>query len=313
MFKDFSLEMIPVSQGTLRVRHGGSGPPLLLRHGHPRTHVTWWQIANRLASQFTIVCPDLRGFGQSFLPADTPDHIGSSKRAKAQDCIELMEMLGHRRFAVAGHDRGSYVAYRAALDHPDRVDRLVVMDGVPILEALERANEKFARLWWHWFFFGTPEKPERAILADPDAWYGGSPDSMGEEAFEDYRNATRDPDVVHAMIEDYRAGLSIDRAHDLADRQAGRTVQCPALLLWSKRDDLEELYGDPLSVWRPWAPGIIGWSIDSGHHMAEEAPDDVAAALAGFLGTSAEPVKRSNAPEMLLSPVGARRSLINRR
>lgn len=300
MFNNFSLEMIEVSQGSLRVRHGGRGPPLLLLHGHPRPHATWWQVADRLVSQFTIVCPDLRGFGQSFLPPDTADHAGSSKRAKAQDCIELMEVLGYNRFAIAGHDRGSYVAFRAAMDHPDRIDRLIVMDGVPILEALERANEKFARLWWHWFFFGTPERPERAIRADPDAWYGGSPKFMGDEAFRDYRAATRDPNVIHAMVEDYRAGLGIDKAHDLADRQDAKTVGCPTLLLWSKRDDLQDLYGDPLSIWRRWAPDIVGRAIDSGHHMAEEAPDEVANALAEFLGTSAVPEREPNPSPSLL-------------
>ena len=283
MFEGFSLETIAVSQGRLRVRHGGSGPPLLLLHGHPRTHMTWGRVADRLSSRFTVVCPDLRGFGQSFSPVDTPDHSGSSKRAKAQDCIELMELLGHRRFSIAGHDRGCYVAFRAALDHPERIERLVVMDGVPILEALERANERFARLWWHWFFFGAPEKPERAILADPDAWYGGSPQFMGQAAYEDFRKATRDPRVVHTMVEDYRAGLGIDREHDLADRQSGKRVGCPTLFLWSERDDMEELYGDPLEIWRNWAPDIRGRRIDSGHHMAEEAPDAVAEALVSYL------------------------------
>src|SRR3569623_200133 len=267
MFEGFSLETIAVSQGRLRVRHGGAGPPLLLLHGHPRTHMTWGRVADRLSSRFTVVCTDLRGFGQSFSPVDTPDHSGSSKRAKAQDCIELMELLGHRRFSIAGHDRGCYVAFRAALDHPERIERLVVMDGVPILEALERANDRFARLWWHWFFFGAPEKPERAILADPDAWYGGSPQFMGQAAYEDFRKATRDPRGVHTMVEDYRAGLGIDREHDLADRLSGKRVGCPTLFLWSERDDMEELYGDPLEIWRNWAPDIRGRRIDSGHHM----------------------------------------------
>lgn len=285
MFEGFSLEMIPVSQGSLRVRHGGSGPPLLLLHGHPRTHMTWCRVADYLCSRFTVVCPDLRGFGQSFAPPDTADHSGSSKRAKAQDCIELMESLGHTRFSIAGHDRGCYVAFRAALDHPDRVERLVAMDGVPILEALERANERFARLWWHWFFFGTLERPERAILADPDAWYGGSPEFMGQAAYEDFRQATRNPQVVHTMVEDYRAGLGIDREHDLIDRQRGKRVACPTLFLWSARDDMDELYGDPLAIWRSWAPDVSGRRIDSGHHMAEEAPAAVAEALIDFLAT----------------------------
>lgn len=226
--------------------------------------------------------PDLRGFGQSSKPADTPDHSGSSKRAKAADCVELMRRLGHQRFAIVGHDRGCYVAFRAALDHPAAISRLAVLDGVPILEALERCNDRFATLWWHWFFFGQLEKPERAILADPDAWYGGSPSAMGAEAYADFRNAIHDPATVHAMVEDYRAGLGIDRAHDEADRAAGRCVTCPTLCLWSAKDDLEELYGDVLSVWRPWARDLRGSSLNCGHHMAEELPEELARHLLDF-------------------------------
>lgn len=284
MFEGFTLETVELPDATLRVRHGGSGPPVLLLHGHPRTHATWWRVAPLLASSHTVVCPDLRGFGRSSKPPDTPDHAGSSKRAKARDCVALMRRLGFERFAIVGHDRGSYVAFRAAMDHPRTITRLAVLDGVPIVEALERCDARFARLWWHWFFFGQPDKPERAILADPDAWYGGSPERMGAEAYEDFRAAVHDPATVHAMVEDYRAGLGIDREHDEADRRAGRTVSCPTLVLWSLRDDLEALYGDVLSVWRPWAPDLRGRGLDCGHHMAEELPDDLARELLAFLG-----------------------------
>ena len=284
MFESFVLETIDLSEASLRVRHGGSGPPVLLLHGHPRTHTTWHRVAPLLAPHFTVVCPDLRGFGQSSKPEDTPDHAGSSKRAKARDCVALMRRLGHGRFALVGHDRGSYTAFRTAMDHPDAVTHLAVLDGVPILEALERCDARFAESWWHWFFFAQPDKPERAILADPDAWYQGSPERMGAENYADFRAATRDPATVHGMVEDYRAGLGLDRAHDEADRRAGRTVACPMLCLWSLRDDLEALYGDVLAVWRPWAPRVAGHGIDSGHHMAEEAPGDLARALIGFLG-----------------------------
>lgn len=283
MFTGFSLDTVETESGSLRVRHGGSGPAVLLLHGHPRTHVTWWKVAEQLAPFFKVVCPDLPGFGKSYQPTDTADHSGSSKRRKAQDCVDLMEKLGHDRFAVVGHDRGSYTAFRMAMDHPATVEKLVVLDGVPILEALERANERFAKLWWHWFFFNVPDKPERAVLVDPDAWYGGTTEHMGEEAYADFRAATSDPAVIHGMIEDYRAGLGVDRDHDLADRQAGRTVQCPTICLWSKYDDLEPLYGDVLAVWRPWAPDIKGHAIASGHHMAEEAPEELATALIKFL------------------------------
>jgi haloacetate dehalogenase len=283
MFEGFVLETIEVPEATLRLRYGGSGSPVLLLHGHPRTHTTWYRAAPLLAASHTVVCPDLRGFGQSSKPADTLDHSGSSKRAKARDCVALMKQLGFERFAIVGHDRGSYTAFRTAMDHPHAVSHLAVLDGVPIIEALERCTARFARAWWHWFFFGQPDKPERAILADPDAWYGGSPERMGAENYADYRAAIHDPATVHGMIEDYRAGLGIDAAHDEEDRRQGRTVRGPVLCLWSLQDDLEDLYGDVLGVWRPWAPDLRGHGIDSGHHMAEEAPEELVDALLPFL------------------------------
>lgn len=282
MFEGFALETIDVGEAVLRVRYGGSGPPVLLLHGHPRTHATWQRVAPILARDFTVVCPDLRGFGQSSKPADTPDHAGSSKRAKARDGVALMQHLGFDRFALAGHDRGSYTAFRLAMDHPHAVRRLAILDGVPILEALERCGATFAARWWHWFFFAQPDKPERAILADPLAWYGGTPAAMGEEAYADYAAAVTDPATVHGMLEDYRAGLAIDHIHDRADREAGRRIACPTLVLWSRRDDLEDLYGDVLGVWRAWADDLRGHGIDCGHHMAEEAPEELAAALGNF-------------------------------
>ncbi|GLR82443.1 alpha/beta hydrolase [Azospirillum oryzae] len=285
MFEGFTLETVELPDATLRVRHGGQGSPVLLLHGHPRTHATWHRVAPLLAAFHSVVCPDLRGFGQSSKPADRPDHANSSKRAKALDCLALMRHLGFDRFAVVGHDRGSYTAFRLAMDHPAAVTRLALLDSVPILEALERCDARFAQAWWHWFFFAQPDKPERAILADPDAWYGGSAEAMGEEAYRDFRAAIHDPATVHGMLEDYRAGLGIDRDHDAADRAAGRRLNCPVLALWSLRDDLEELYGDVLAVWRPWAPDLRGRGLDCGHHMAEELPEELARELLEFLST----------------------------
>ena len=285
MFEGFHLEVIDLPDATLRVRHGGSGSPVLLLHGHPRTHTTWHRVAPILAQKHTVVCPDLRGFGLSSKPANAPHHEGSSKRAKANDGVALMRHLGYERFAVVGHDRGAYTAFRMALDHPKQVGRLVILDAVPILEALERCDAKFATLWWHWFFFAQPEKPERAILADPARWYGADAAKtfMEQEAFNDFYAAIHDPATVHTMLEDYRAGLVIDRAHDEADRAARRQITCPTLVGWSLKDDLEELYGDVLAVWKPWARNLQGFSINCGHHMAEEAPDELAGHLAAFL------------------------------
>ncbi len=285
MFDGFELTRVRVApEVELRVRHGGSGPPVVLLHGHPRTHTTWHRVAPLLvAAGHTVVCPDLRGYGRSTGPATTPDHAPYSKRALAGDVLALMRGLGHERFAVVGHDRGSYVAMRLALDAPEAVTALAVLDSVPIAEALARADARFAQRWWHWFFFAQPDRPERAILADPDAWYAGDPEAMGEENHADFRQAVRDPAVVRAMLEDYRAGLGVDRAADEADRAAGRRISCPTLVLWSLQDDLEELYGDVLAVWRPWATDLRGGGIDSGHHVAEQAPEELARRLAGFL------------------------------
>lgn len=284
MFDGFALDHVDVGEVTLRVRHGGDGPPVLLLHGHPRTHATWHRVAPRLvAAGHAVVCPDLRGYGGSTAPPDLPRHAQASKRAMAGDMAALMTALGHARFAVAGHDRGSYVAFRLAIDHADRVTHLADLDGVPIAERLARTDARFAAAWWHWWFLGQTDKPaERVICADPDAWYAVRPDVMGEEAHADLRAALHDPAVVHGMCEDYRAGLTVDREHDEADRAAGRRVTCPALVLWSARDDTAD-YGDPVAIWRAWADDVRSGTVDSGHHMAEEAPEELAAALTAFL------------------------------
>lgn len=276
-FEGFVLEHVDTGEATLRVRHGGSGSPVVLLHGHPRTHATWHMVAADLARDYTVVCPDLRGYGESQKVEPY------TKRAMAGDIRRLMATLGHERFLLVGHDRGGYVAHRLAVDHPDAVEKLAFMGTVPLGEAVARTNAKFAQAWWHWFFFAQTEKPaERFINADPDAWYRAGPEHMGQEAFDDLRRALHDPEVVHAMLEDYRAGLRADREHDDADRAAGRRTQCPVLVVWALRDDAEELYGDLLAIWREWADDVRGAPIDSGHHMAEEAPAELATALRAF-------------------------------
>jgi haloacetate dehalogenase len=289
-FEGFELGQVEVGDVVLRVRRGGSGSPVLLLHGHPRTHVTWHRVAPLLAERHAVVCPDLRGYGESTKVPTTPDHAPYSKRAMAADMLGLMRSLGHERFAVVGHDRGAYVAHRLAADHPDSVAALVVMDAVPIGEALAQADARFASRWWHWFFFGQTEKPaERVISADPDAWYRVDRELMGEEAYADLRRALHDPQVVHAMLEDYRAGLGVDREADDADRAAGRKIKCPTLILWAARDDMEDLYGDPVATWRAWADDVQGVRIESGHHMAEEAPVELNAVLCEFLAAERDP------------------------
>ena len=285
MFEGFELEHVDVGEVNLRVRHGGQGQPVVLLHGHPRTHTTWHRLAPQLAHSFSVVCPDLRGYGQSTLPPDAPQHAQSSKRAMARDVVSLMRHLGHDQFAVVGHDRGALAAFRTALDHPDAVTRLAVMDGLPVIEHLERLNEQFVRTWWHWWFLGQTDRPaERVINADPDDWYQTpGPAEMGEGNHADLRAALRDPVVVHGMCEDYRAGLTTDRAHEEADRTANRKIACPTLLLNATEDDIA-IQGDPEAIWRPWVTGeLSSRPIHSGHHQAEEAPDELAQALTAFL------------------------------
>lgn len=203
----------------------------------------------------------------------------------AADILGAVRRLGIERFHLAGHDRGSYVAFRLAMDDPQVVDRLALLDCIPISEHLRRITPGFATRWFHWFFFAQPETPERVINADPDSWYAGGPEELGDENYAEFRAATRDPDVVRAMLEDYRAGLTVDRRDEEEDRDAGRRLRPPLLVAWSAGEDLDDLGGDPVEVWKTWADDVRGGAvIDSSHHMAEEAPEQLVDVLAAFFG-----------------------------
>ncbi len=288
MFENFEQTMIDTGEAHLHVRYGGSGPPLLLLHGHPQTHVMWHRVAPRLAQTFTVVAPDLRGYGDSSKPPTTPDHAPYSKRAMARDGVAVMRHLGFERFGVAGHDRGARCAYRMALDHPERVLKLAVLDILPTGEHFRRCNKDFALSWWHWFFLAQPyDLPERLIGADPDYFYwrrhGAQPPThWSPEAFAAYRRSFTDPATIHAMCEDYRAGATIDWALDEAERGKKR-IGCPVLVLWSSQ---EESYRDldVLGVWRTWADEVEGQAFSCGHYIAEEAPDECYGALLAFFG-----------------------------
>lgn len=284
MFNNFVLEHIDMGEATLRVRHGGSGPPLLLLHGHPQTHVCWHLVAPQLAAHFTVVCPDLRGYGESSKPPTKPDHEPYSKRAMAKDMISLMSSLGHERFAVAGHDRGGYVSYRLALDHPERIEKLAVLDIVPAFEAWRQVDAQFMLRWWHWAFMAQPAPlAESLFVANPDAYYFRSGrDRFHPEALADYLRAVHNSETVHAMCEDYRANATYDRALDAADYHEGKRIRCPVLVLWGKHDDMEDFYGDPLAVWRDWADDVHGRGLECGHYLAEEKPDELVAELKAF-------------------------------
>lgn len=287
MFEGFSQSIMDVGEVRLRVRVGGTGPPVLLLHGHPQTHVMWHRVAPVLAQDFTVVAADLRGYGDSSVPPTTADHAPYSKRVMAADQVTLMRRLGFERFAVVGHDRGGRVAYRMALDHPVQVDRLAVLDIVPTSEMwrfAERAGKQFGLLNWHWYFLAQPEnRPERIIGAAPERFYfTGSTGVFDVEALADYRRCVSDLATIHAMCEDYRAGAGIDDETDEADRRAGRRISCPVLVLWSAREELPRWF-DVLEVWQRWAGDVRGQGIDAGHFLAEEAAGPVATTLREFL------------------------------
>jgi haloacetate dehalogenase len=291
MFDDFEAHDLATERGTIRAMVGGDGPPLLLLHGYPQTHLMWHAAAPILAQQFTVVAADLSGYGESLRPAPTSDHAPHSKRALAVDQIQAMASLGYDRFAVAGHDRGGRVAYRMALDHPDRVSALAVLDIVPTADVWARADDKLALVYWHWGFLAQAAPlPERLIAGDPDAYFdyhllmiglGTDPELYPDQVMSAYRRQLDDVGAVNAICEDYRAGATIDRELDEADR--GRHIACPVLCLWGARGALPFLYGDVLAVWRPWAPDVSGRGVDASHFLVEDQPQDVAAELATFL------------------------------
>ncbi len=293
MFEGFVAEIVEGDGLPVFVRHHlvPGRPVVLLLHGHPRTSATWHRVAPLLVDAgLSVVCADLPGYGRSGRPTPAGDHAPHAKTAHARRLRAAMHALGVGRFAVVGHDRGSYVAFRLALDHADVVTRVALLDGIPIVEHLERCDERFATAYWHWFFFAQPDRPERAIGADPLAWYAFDDARMGALNAAECRAAVQDPGVVRGMLEDYRAGLTVDAEEERAARAAGTRITQPLLALWSLRDDLEELHGDPRLIWEAWADDVSGHGIDSGHHVAEDAPDDLAAALVPFL------TDRSDAP-----------------
>ncbi|PWS37160.1 alpha/beta hydrolase [Falsiroseomonas bella] len=291
MFEGFVEERRAGDGVELRLRRSGEGPPLLLLHGNPQTHAMWHKVAPALARRFTVICPDLRGYGLSGKPPVSADHAAYAKRAMAADMLALMRGLGFDRFQVVSHDRGARVAHRLALDAPAAVARLCVMDIVPTLHHFESTDMAFGMGYWHWFFLAQRHPlPERMILRDVEDWFdlhtSREPKDRGffhPEARADYLVALRTPGTVEAICEDYRAAATIDLEHDRASREAGQRVTCPLLALWGAKGKVGVWY-EPLEVWRRYAGGpVSGGPVASGHYLAEEAPEAVLAALDGFL------------------------------
>jgi len=288
MFAGFTQTQIATEGATINLRYGGSGPPVLLLHGYPQTHAMWHLVAPRLAERFTVVAADLRGYGDSAKPPGGEDHAGYAKRAMARDQAQAMTALGFERFAVVGHDRGGRVGHRMALDFPERVARLAVLDIVPTYHIFTHVTKELATLYYHWFFLIQPfDLPERMIGADPIYYlhkklggWGGRLGIFAPAALAEYERCFREPATIHASCEDYRAAASIDLEHDAVDRE--RRVACPLLALWGERGVPHRCH-DVLAVWRDYANDVRGRALPAGHFLAEERAEETVAELLAFL------------------------------
>jgi haloacetate dehalogenase len=291
LFPGFTSRRINTSKARINLVTHGDGPPVLLLHGYPETHAMWHKVAPALARDYTVVCADLRGYGDSSKPKGLPDHSNYSKRAMAKDMAEVMTALGHRRFHVAGHDRGARVAHRLARDHGSRVRSLTVLDISPTLKMYQSTNKAFATAYYHWFFliqrFPLPE----TLLSKQVPHYilgriGRGPGGIKvfeKKVLAEYVRAFRDPKTVHATCEDYRAAAGIDLLHDKKDLKT--KIKMPVLVLWGRHGVIEKMF-KPLSDWREVARDVRGRSLDCGHFLPEEKPEDVLRELRAFLARS---------------------------
>ncbi len=288
MFERFEHRRIRTSGAEINLVTGGKGPPLLLLHGYPQTHVMWHKVAPILADHFTVVCADLRGYGDSSKPPSGARSANYAKRQMARDQAEIMSSLGFDRFHLCGHDRGGRVAHRLTLDHPERVLTLSVLDIAPTREMYANTTDAFARAYWHWFFLIQPHPfPERLIGADPEGYLkdkcgGFGEEAMGHftpEAWSEYLRCFQDPETIRASCDDYRAAATIDIEHDDAD--GDRLVECPLLVLWGRQGVIEKCF-DALAEWRKRAGDVRGTALDGGHYLAEERPEETAAELIRF-------------------------------
>jgi len=288
LFKSFKNRKIRTSGATINLVHGGKGPPVLLLHGYPETHAMWHKVAPALARDYTVVCADLRGYGDSSKPKGLPDHSNYSKRAMAKDLAEVMTRLGHRHFHVVGHDRGARVAHRLARDHGSRVRSLTVLDISPTLKMYRSTDKAFATAYYHWFFLiQSPPLPEMLLKNQVPGYILGrigrgrsGLKHFSKEAQRAYIKAFKDPRCIHATCEDYRAAATIDLVHDKKDGK--RKVKMPVLVLWGKHGVVERMFR-PLSDWREVARDVRGRSLDCGHFLPEEKPQEVLAELRRFL------------------------------
>ncbi len=291
LFPGFETRRLAGEGADLFCRIGGDGPPLVLLHGYPQSHAAWHRVAPSLAKHFRCIVPDLRGYGESTIPEPAADHRTYSKRAMASDIVAIMAGLGHRRFSVLGHDRGARVGYRLALDTPEHVERLGILEVVPTAEMWNRFDAGMAMSAYHWTFLAQPHPlPERMIAADPvpylewtlASWsQSGSLETFDPGALESYRRAYVQPDRIRAFCEDYRAGASIDRVLDDADFRSGLKIEAPLHFVWSSHG-FPAKTGDPMGLWRTWAKSVSGDEVKAGHFVPEENPEGVLGAFIPF-------------------------------
>ena len=291
MFANFQNEVIDLVDVTINYRIGGNGPPLLLLHGYPQTHVMWHKIAPALSNEFTVIASDLRGYGDSSKPETTATHETYSKRAMAKDQIQLMQHLGYSQFKVAGHDRGGRVAHRMALDYPDYIKKLVVMDIAPTYTMYKTTDMEFAKAYYHWFFLIQPfDLPERMIGADPHYFLQQKFGQWGRDGSAFTKNAYREylrcltPETIHASCEDYRASATIDLVHDQKDLDNGIKIDCPLLCLWGDQGFVGKKY-EIVNEWKKWADEVQGFGIPCGHYLPEEAPEKTLNAMLNFFNS----------------------------
>ena len=288
MFETFQVQDFQLAAGRIRGRVGGQGTPLVLLHGHPQTQALWHHIADRLAHHFRVVMLDLRGYGDSFRPPADEQHVNHSKRAMAQDVVDVMAQLGYTRFHLCAHDRGARVAHRLVMDHPLTVHRLMLLDIAPTLSMYERTSEAFAKAYWHWFFLIQPVPlPERLIETDPVAYLRdlmlrrAGPSVFSPYAWAEYERCALIPGTATSMCEDYRAAATIDLEHDRADRMAGRRISQPLCVLWGAHGVVASCF-DVLALWREVADEVDGRTLDCGHYIAEERPEELLAEILKF-------------------------------
>jgi haloacetate dehalogenase len=290
LFPNFETRRIATSGAEIHCEFGGSGPPLLLLHGFPQTHAMWHKVAPALAQDYTVVCADLRGYGDSSKPPTDSEHSPYSKRAMAADMVEVMRTLGHPRFRLGAHDRGARVAHRLCVDHPAAVERVALIDISPTRKMYTSTDFEFARLYYHWFFLIQPfDMPEKLIGADPayylrrktGSWGTSSKAIFDPRAFAEYERCYINPATIHASCEDYRASATIDLRHDEADVASGRKVTCPMLVLWGENGVVNKCFR-PIDDWGEVATDVRGRTLPGGHYLAEELPVETLRELRAF-------------------------------